>query len=208
MNLDAFREAIMLLPTGLVLTAGLTVVPLLVAFIVSLPLALVRTAKGTLSSSIVLGYTYIFRGTPLMVQLFLIYYGLGQLALVRNSFLWPVFREPLWCALIAFTLNSAAVYSVVDAQKGTLVFEPKTLELPPAGEPKTGSPTAYPSPALAGGFLYLANTGGDCLVVAAKRTYEKVARNKLPAGSSACPVIAEKQLLLRSGKELFCIETP
>ncbi len=108
MNLDAFREAIMLLPTGLVLTAGLTVVPLLVAFIVSLPLALVRTAKGTLSSSIVLGYTYIFRGTPLMVQLFLIYYGLGQLALVRNSFLWPVFREPLWCALIAFTLNSAA----------------------------------------------------------------------------------------------------
>ncbi len=49
-----------------------------------------------------------FRGTPLLVQLFLIYYGLSQLEFVRHSVLWPFLREPFWCALLAFSLNSAA----------------------------------------------------------------------------------------------------
>jgi octopine/nopaline transport system permease protein len=54
------------------------------------------------------GYTFIFRGTPLLVQIFLIYYGLGQFDLVRESFLWTFFREPFWCAILALTLNTGA----------------------------------------------------------------------------------------------------
>jgi octopine/nopaline transport system permease protein len=53
-------------------------------------------------------YVFCFRGTPLLVQIFLIYYGLGQFPAVRESFLWPVLREPWWCALLALSLNTGA----------------------------------------------------------------------------------------------------
>ena len=49
-----------------------------------------------------------FRGTPLLVQIYLIYYGLGQFQAIRDSFFWPLFREPFWCAVLALTLNTAA----------------------------------------------------------------------------------------------------
>ncbi|NIM31740.1 MAG: ABC transporter permease subunit, partial [Pseudomonas stutzeri] len=53
--------------------------------------------------------TYTFRGTPLLVQTYLIYYGLGQFEAVRESFLWgPILSNAWWCALIAFCLNTAA----------------------------------------------------------------------------------------------------
>ncbi len=54
------------------------------------------------------GYVYVFRGTPLLVQTYLIYYGLSQFEAVRDSFAWPVLREAWWCAVIAFSLNSGA----------------------------------------------------------------------------------------------------
>ena len=53
-------------------------------------------------------YSLFFRGTPLLVQIFLIYFGLGQFGLIRHSFLWPFLREAYVCALITFTLNTAA----------------------------------------------------------------------------------------------------
>lgn len=53
-------------------------------------------------------YSYCFRGTPLLVQMFLIYYGLGQFESVQQSIFWPVLKEAYWCALISFTLNTAA----------------------------------------------------------------------------------------------------
>jgi octopine/nopaline transport system permease protein len=53
-------------------------------------------------------YIFVFRGTPLLVQLFLIYYGLSQFRGIRSTFLWPVLRDPAWCAVIALTLNTAA----------------------------------------------------------------------------------------------------
>ena len=56
----------------------------------------------------VYGYTYLFRGTPLLIQLFLIYYGLGQFDWIKETFLWTYFREAYWCCLTAFTLNTAA----------------------------------------------------------------------------------------------------
>ena len=58
-------------------------------------------------------YVFVFRGTPLLVQIFLIYYGLGQFPEIRQSFLWPFLREPYWCALLALTLNTAAYCSEI-----------------------------------------------------------------------------------------------
>lgn len=53
-------------------------------------------------------YVDLFRGTPLLVQIFFIYYGLGQIPAVRESFLWPILREPYWCAVLALALNTSA----------------------------------------------------------------------------------------------------
>jgi octopine/nopaline transport system permease protein len=59
------------------------------------------------------GYVFVFRGTPLLAQLFLLYYGVSQFAFVRESFLWPFLREPFWCAVLAFTLNTTAYGSEI-----------------------------------------------------------------------------------------------
>jgi octopine/nopaline transport system permease protein len=58
-------------------------------------------------------YVFVFRGSPLLVQLFLIYYGLAQFDAVRHGFLWPVLRDPFWCAVIAMALNTAAYSSEI-----------------------------------------------------------------------------------------------
>ena len=54
------------------------------------------------------GYIFFLRGTPLLVQLFLVYYGLAQFEAVRQSAFWPVLRDPYWCAVITLTLHTAA----------------------------------------------------------------------------------------------------
>ncbi|KJZ16135.1 MAG: ABC transporter permease [Marinomonas sp.] len=76
--------------------------------IFALPIALARISKNPLVSGLPFAYIFFFRGTPLLVQIFLVYYGASQFEVVRESFLWPILREPFWCAIIAFTLNTSA----------------------------------------------------------------------------------------------------
>ena len=59
------------------------------------------------------GYSYIFRGTPLLVQIFIIYFGLGQIEYLRSTILWVILKEPYWCAIIAFALNTGAYTSEI-----------------------------------------------------------------------------------------------
>ncbi|MBN9235524.1 MULTISPECIES: ABC transporter permease [Phyllobacteriaceae] len=108
MDLSMMIEAVVVLSSGLRLTLTLTILALATGFVISVPLAFVRAfARPALSLS-VLAYTYVFRGTPMLVQLFLVYYGLGQIEAVRTSIFWVVLRDPFWCALLTFSLNSAA----------------------------------------------------------------------------------------------------
>jgi octopine/nopaline transport system permease protein len=76
-------------------------------------LALMRLSGSRVLDYAARSYVFVFRGTPLLVQIFLIYYGLGQFPEVRESVLWPFFREPYWCALLALTLNTAAYSSEI-----------------------------------------------------------------------------------------------
>lgn len=76
--------------------------------ILALGLALLRTSGSRVADAFARQYIFFFRGTPLLVQIFLIYYGLGQFPAVRASFLWPFLRDAWWCALLALTLNTAA----------------------------------------------------------------------------------------------------
>ena len=94
---------------GAVLTVQLVVFSGIVGLFLGLILALLRLSKHWTVQIIPVLYIFFFRGTPLLVQIFLIYNGLGQFEWVRQSFLWePVLSQAYWCAIIAFTLNTSA----------------------------------------------------------------------------------------------------
>ncbi len=94
---------------GALVTLQLTGLALLVGGALAVPLAIIRAGKNPYLNAPVWAFTYTFRGTPLLVQTYLIYYGLGQFEAVRESFLWgPILSQAWWCALIAFSLNTAA----------------------------------------------------------------------------------------------------
>ena len=75
--------------------------------------AILRLNKNIFINKFAYGYSYIFRGTPLLVQIFIIYFGLGQIEYLRTTFLWVILKEPYWCAIIAFTLNTGAYTSEI-----------------------------------------------------------------------------------------------
>jgi arginine/ornithine transport system permease protein len=94
---------------GVTVTLQLTALALVVGALLSVPLAVARTSSRAHINGPVWLFTYCFRGTPLLVQTYLIYYGLGQFEAVRESFLWkPILSSAWWCAFIAFTLNTTA----------------------------------------------------------------------------------------------------
>ncbi|MDG3440530.1 ABC transporter permease [Nitrospirillum amazonense] len=94
--------------TGTWLTVQLVALSLLVGLVLATLVAVMRLSHLAPLSWVARGYIYVFRSTPLLVQIFLIYYGLGQFDAVRQSVLWPLLREPYWCAIIAFVLNTGA----------------------------------------------------------------------------------------------------
>ncbi len=93
---------------GVLNTVGLLAISLLIGGAISIPLAVFRAERNSILSPLIWAYCYFLRGTPLLLQTYLVYYGLGQFEIVRESFAWPIFREAWWCALIAFSLNTAA----------------------------------------------------------------------------------------------------
>jgi arginine/ornithine transport system permease protein len=93
---------------GVWMTVQLTVLALAVGFLIALPAGLARAWRVPGLARLAGAYVYLFRGSPLLVQTFLIYYGLAQFVWVRDSWAWVFLREPWWCALIAFSLNSGA----------------------------------------------------------------------------------------------------
>ena len=69
--------------------------------------------KNPIINKFAYGYSYVFRGTPLLVQIFIIYFGLGQIEYLRSTMLWVILKEPYWCAIIAFALNTGAYTSEI-----------------------------------------------------------------------------------------------
>lgn len=93
---------------GLQITLVLLVISIASGLILSVPLSVARASDNLWLRGPVWLYTYVIRGTPLLVQLFVLYYGLPQFEAVRESALWPLFRSPWFCAWLAFTLNTTA----------------------------------------------------------------------------------------------------
>ena len=108
MNFSIIADNIGIYFFGLKNTLILVSVSLSIGLVFAVTLAVLRTSKNILISGPINAYTYFFRGTPLLVQMFLIYYGMGQFEAIKASFLWTFFREAYFCALFAFTLNTCA----------------------------------------------------------------------------------------------------
>ena len=81
---------------------------MIAGLIVAIPLGIARSSRLWYVRSLPYAYIFFFRGTPLLIQLFLVYYGLGHFEAVRDSVLWPYLRSPFWCAVITMTLHTAA----------------------------------------------------------------------------------------------------
>ena len=96
-----------------VITLKLLSVSLIVGLFIGLLFAILRLNKNIFINKFAYGYSYVFRGTPLLVQIFIIYFGLGQIESLRSSFLWAILKEPYWCAIIAFALNTGAYTSEI-----------------------------------------------------------------------------------------------
>ncbi len=93
---------------GLKHTVILVSVSLIIGLLIAVPLAVFRTSKNPYVQAPIRAYVYFFRGTPLLVQMFIVYYGFGQFEFIKTSFLWYFFKEPYFCALFAFILNTGA----------------------------------------------------------------------------------------------------
>ena len=95
------------------ITLKLLSVSLIIGLFIGLFFAILRLNKNIFINKFAYGYSYLFRGTPLLVQIFIIYFGLGQIEYLRTTFLWTILKEPYWCAIIAFALNTGAYTSEI-----------------------------------------------------------------------------------------------
>jgi octopine/nopaline transport system permease protein len=107
--LDSIPKMLM----GIGLTLQLLFLSLALGTALAIVLLLMRISGRWFLSVPAMAYIYIFRGTPILVQIFIIYYGLPQLELVRESILWPILREPFGCAIVALSLNTGAYVSEI-----------------------------------------------------------------------------------------------
>jgi octopine/nopaline transport system permease protein len=113
MDFELISVSLPKLLSAAVVTLKLLSLSLFFGLIIGLLLAILRLNKNPIINKLAYAYSYVFRGTPLLVQIFIIYYGLGQIEYFRSTFLWVVFKEPYWCAIIAFALNTGAYTSEI-----------------------------------------------------------------------------------------------
>lgn len=113
MDIDLMITSLPKLLSATVITLKLLSLSLFFGLFIGLLFAILRLSKNPFLNKFAYGYSYVFRGTPLLVQIFIIYYGLGQIEYFRSTFLWVIFKEPYWCAIIAFALNTGAYTSEI-----------------------------------------------------------------------------------------------
>jgi len=113
MDLDLMINSLPKLLSATLTTLKLLSLSLILGLIIGLFFAIMRLSKNKFISNFSCGFSYIFRGTPLLVQIFIIYFGLGQIEYLRSTILWTILKEPYWCAIIAFSLNTGAYTSEI-----------------------------------------------------------------------------------------------
>lgn len=127
MDLTLFVQFLPLILKGLGYTIALLVLSLLFGMILAIPIGLVQVTGPKPLAWLASAFCTTIRGTPLLIQLYLLYYGLGslfpQIPWIRESFLWPILREGFFYAVLAFTLSFAGYEGAI--MKGAFASVPK-----------------------------------------------------------------------------------
>ena len=113
MDIELMANSFPKLLSATLITLKLLSLSLIVGLFIGLIFAILRLNKNIFINKFAYGYSYLFRGTPLLVQIFIIYYGLGNIEYLRTTVLWVILKEPYWCAIIAFSLNTGAYTSEI-----------------------------------------------------------------------------------------------
>ncbi|UTW07965.1 ABC transporter permease [Pseudomonas benzenivorans] len=108
MNWELIVKWLPRLAEGAWLTLELVGIAVIAGLILAIPLGIARASRHWWLRALPYAYIFFFRGTPLLVQLFLVYYGLAQFEAVREGPLWPYLRDAYWCAIVTLTLHTAA----------------------------------------------------------------------------------------------------
>ena len=108
MDFELITTNFLIVLGGIDETIMLVLLSLSVGFVISIFFALARISSIKLLSETIYYYIFVIRGTPLLVQIYLIYFGLGSIKAIRESFFWIVLKEPFWCGVIALVLNTVA----------------------------------------------------------------------------------------------------
>lgn len=104
---------------GAALTLELLAIAVVAGLALALPLGIARASRHWYVRAVPYAYIFFFRGTPLLLQLFIVYYGLAQFEEVRKSAFWPYLRDPYWCALLTMTLHTAAYIAEILRARST-----------------------------------------------------------------------------------------
>lgn len=113
MDINFLWDTLLKLLAAAPMTIELFIISLFFGGVLSLFILYLRLNSNPFFSFTANIYVLVFRGTPLMIQLFLIYYGLGQLEWIQESIFWPLLREPFWCAVLSISLCTAAYTSEI-----------------------------------------------------------------------------------------------
>ncbi|KAA3498289.1 ABC transporter permease subunit [Rhizobium rhizogenes] len=127
MDIEFWETSLPFLLKGLSTTAAITAISVAIGFNLGLGLALMRLSENRFISGFAKYYSMVFRGTPLLVQLFLFYYGLGQIGFIKsNAITWWIVSDGTRCAVMAMALNTAAYTSEI--LRGGLLSVPAGLK--------------------------------------------------------------------------------
>ena len=108
MRLELMYESFFKILEGVPLTLEVVFISTFLGFGLAIIVALMRISDNKFYSIPAYSFIYVIRGTPLLLQLYFVYYGISQFSFVRESFLWPILREPFWCGIITLTISTGA----------------------------------------------------------------------------------------------------
>ena len=108
MDIELISTNFLIILSGFDETIKLVFLSLSIGFLISIFFALIRISSIKPLSLTIYYYVFVIRGTPLLVQIYLIYFGLGSIKAIRESFLWFFLKEPFWCGVLALVLNTVA----------------------------------------------------------------------------------------------------
>ena len=113
MRLDLMYESFFKIVEGIPLTLQVVSISTILGIFLAVAVALMRISGNRLMSLPAYYFVYLIRGTPLLLQLYFVYYGLSQFEAIRESILWPILKEPYWCGIITLTISTGAYSSEI-----------------------------------------------------------------------------------------------